>query len=259
MEDIMNQYLSSASLKTLAKGQLLGKYGTVIAAYLIHLLCIFTVNRAISLLIGTGTIIGILLSAIANFLLSLFSGYFLAGEAFIYLKIACNQRPLVSDLFHFFRGDTSKVISIQIITAGVTSVSFLPSTIVAYFLDQSLALRLTGRLTETSSPDALLFLLFVVLLLIAAVISIYVDLMLSQAFYLMLDFPDYPASRIIRMSIQLMKGNKGRLLYIELSFIPLLLLGGISCGIGLLWLLPYMAATYANFYLDLVRKKPLSE
>ena len=95
----MNQYLSSASLKTLAKGQLLGKYGTVIAAYLIHLLCIFTVNRAISLLIGTGTIIGILLSAIANFLLSLFSGYFLAGEAFIYLKIACNQRPLVSDLF----------------------------------------------------------------------------------------------------------------------------------------------------------------
>lgn len=254
----MNQYLSSASLKSLAKGQLLGKYGTVIAAYFIHFLCIFILNRSITLLIGGSSLISILLSCVASFILSLFSGYFLAGEAYIYLKIACSQRPLVSDLFHFFRGDTAKVLSIQVITAGVTAVSFLPSTLISYFLDRSILTDPESILINGAFSNAPLFLLMVILLLAGAAVSIYVDLMLSQAFYLMLDFPEYPASRIISMSIRLMKGNKGRLFYIELSFLPLILLGGLSCGIGLLWVLPYMAATHANFYLDLVRKKPLS-
>ena len=28
----------------------------------------------------------------------------------------------------------------------------------------------------------------------------------------------------------------------------------LTCGIGFLWLMPYMQATKANFYLDLVKK-----
>ena len=52
----------------------------------------------------------------------------------------------------------------------------------------------------------------------------------------------------------MMKGSKGRLFYIDLTFVPLMLLCVLTCGIGLLWLMPYMQATKANFYLDLVKQ-----
>ena len=47
-----------------------------------------------------------------------------------------------------------------------------------------------------------------------------------------------------------MSGNKGRLFYIQLSFFGLALLAVLSCGIGLLWLMPYMLTTEVFFYLD---------
>lgn len=48
-----------------------------------------------------------------------------------------------------------------------------------------------------------------------------------------------------------MEGNLGRLFYIELSFIGLALLGLLSCGIGMLWVTPYMMQVSVNFYRSL--------
>ena len=50
-------------------------------------------------------------------------------------------------------------------------------------------------------------------------------------------------------------GYSGRLFYIELSFLPLFLLGLISCCLPILWIYPYMEAVKANFYLDLMKKR----
>ena len=52
-----------------------------------------------------------------------------------------------------------------------------------------------------------------------------------------------------------MVGHKGRLFYIYVSFLPLLLVAMLSCGIGLLWLIPYMNATQTEFFLDLIQNK----
>ena len=49
--------------------------------------------------------------------------------------------------------------------------------------------------------------------------------------------------------------HKGRLFYLYVSFLPLILLGILSFGLALLWILPYMAATEAEFFLDLIRNK----
>ena len=252
----MNQHLSSASLKTLAKGQLLGKYGTVVRAAVLMWICILSIHMSVSFLIGTNTVISVLLYNAAQFLLQLLVGFFLAGEAYIYLKVACGQKPSIGDLFHCFGGDTSKVLHLQAVSAGISILCSLPAMILGIF-----ALRSIAQLTEVElntgniSGNAVLFLAYVMIYLAGTIISLYIDLILSQIYYLMLDFPEYSAKQILKMSIQLMKGHKGRLFYIQLSFIPLLLLSFLSCGIALLWLYPYMQATYANFYLDLVRKK----
>lgn len=48
-----------------------------------------------------------------------------------------------------------------------------------------------------------------------------------------------------------MEGNMGRFFYIELSFIGWALLGLLSCGIGMLWVTPYMMQVSVNFYRSL--------
>lgn len=255
----MEQYLSSVSLKTLAKGQLLGKYGTVVLVTVLQILCTAPISIIISsVIMGANGIFKIFVFCIAVFLLGLFVGYFTAGQAVIYLKIACNQLPQVSDLFYFFRGDASKLIYIQAILTGISTLCTLPSLIVGHYVNLSIAaLTPDALLADTLPINASLLLLYVVLYVAGTVIDIYIcSLLFSQVFYLMLDFPDYSGSQLLKMSIQLMKGSKGRLFYLILSFIPMLLLGVFSCGIALLWVTPYMQTTYANFYLDLIRKKP---
>lgn len=252
----MNQYLSSASLKTMAKGQLLGKYGTAIGALVLMQLCTLPISLAISFLIGTDTVITVLIYCAAEFLLQLFTGFFHAGQSFIYLKIACREKPEIGDLFYCFKGDTSKVLHLQAVLGGVSILCSLPALILGIFTTQSVNLTDTDAIAAGNIPiNPVLFLLYVIVYLAGMIITVYVGLMLSQVYYMMLDFPAYSASQLLKMSIQLMKGNKGRLFYIRLSFIPLLLLSLLSCGIALLWIYPYMQATYANFYLDVIKKK----
>ncbi len=253
----MNQYLSSASLKSLAKGQLLGKYGTVIGAYLLHFLCLIPIGIGITLFTATDTILGILFYCIVLFLFGLLSGYFIAGEAYIYLKIACNQTPFVSDLFHFFRGDTVKLFQIQAVLTIVDILCSLPSLLLSNHINQSLLSFDVSAAAQGALPvNASLFLIYIILYLAGTIINFYVhSLLFSQVFYLMLDFPEYTAPELLKKSARLMKGSIGRLLYISLSFVPLIILGAFSFGIAFLWILPYMEAVYANFYLDLIRKQ----
>lgn len=255
----MNHYLSSASLKSLAKGQLLGKYGTVIGAFVLHGLCIMPISMVLSLTIGTGTVIQTILYCLAIFLVNLFAGFFVAGEAYIYLKVACNQKPQIMDLFYCFRGDTMKVLQVQAVFAAVSLVCSLPAQIVSGFVNASLYTSAVVPSTEialdTPPVNGSLFLTYIILFLAGTIIEIFVKLLFSQVFYLMLDFPKYTAKELFHMSLRLMKGNIGRLFYLEISFLPLILLSFLSCGIALLWISPYMDATLANFYLDLIKKK----
>lgn len=250
----MNNYLSSASLKAQARGQLLGKYKMVVLIYLIHLILTVPLALAISAFIGTNSLGAIFIFCVANFLFDLFTGFFTAGEAYVYLKAACNQMPSAGDLFHCFKEDSQKVIYIQAVLAAISMASSLPALIAGHYMTLSFLGLLSGNLSGNTGSAAL-FLVYTILYLMGAAVDIFAKLLFSQAYYLMLDFPDYSPSQLLAMSVQLMKGSKGRLFYIQLSFLPLLFLGMLSFGIALLWLLPYMEAVSANFYLDLIKKK----
>jgi uncharacterized membrane protein len=72
----------------------------------------------------------------------------------------------------------------------------------------------------------------------------------SMAFYIMNDNPSIDIMEAIRQSKAMMHGNKGRLFCLHLSFIGWGLLSVLSCGIGFLWLGPYINAAVAAFYLE---------
>lgn len=238
----MNDYLSSASLKSLAKGQLLGKYGTLIGAYAIHMVCVYFATFSAAILVDTASIIGTIIYYIIAFIISLISGLFAFGEAYIYLKLACNQKVFVKDLFFGFTRSSDKILTVQAVLSLISMICGIPNILYLY-------------INNSAPENAYLFLLSVVLILTFSIANIILSLMFSQSYYLILDFPQYSAKDVLTKGMKLMKGSKGRLFYIYLSFIPLFLLGMLTCCIGFLWVLPYFQAVCANFYLDLMKKR----
>ena len=65
------------------------------------------------------------------------------------------------------------------------------------------------------------------------------------------DNPGISATDALRMSREMMKGFKGKLFMMYLSFIGWAILSVCTCYIGFLWLTPYMQASLANFYENL--------
>lgn len=77
----------------------------------------------------------------------------------------------------------------------------------------------------------------------------------SMTPFIMADNPDMSASDAITASTELMKGHKGDLFVLGLTFIGWELLCLLTLGIGYLWLNPYMNATYAAFYRQILRER----
>lgn len=73
--------------------------------------------------------------------------------------------------------------------------------------------------------------------------------------YLAAEYPEKDRKEIFMMSARMMKGNKLRTWVLELSFIGWFLLGALACGIGILFVMPYMQATLAELYLSLKEKR----
>ena len=70
----------------------------------------------------------------------------------------------------------------------------------------------------------------------------------AMAFFIKVDHPDYDWSACLKGSETMMKGHKGELFVLDLSFIGWVIASMFTFGIGLFWVSPYMECTRANFY-----------
>ena len=70
----------------------------------------------------------------------------------------------------------------------------------------------------------------------------------AMAFFIKVDHPDYDWSTCLKESDSMMKGHKGELFVLDLSFIGWIIVAMFTLGIGLFWVSPYMECTRANFY-----------
>ena len=94
--------------------------------------------------------------------------------------------------------------------------------------------------------------LWSLLLIIPGIIAAYRYAMVP---YLMAEFPDLGIMDAMRESKRLMKGNKWRLFCLEVSFFGWGLLGALTV-IGSLWVVPYIQAAMAAFYMDVTGRGP---
>lgn len=91
------------------------------------------------------------------------------------------------------------------------------------------------------------------LLIIPGIIAAY---RYAMAPYIMAQNPDIGVMDAIGQSKELMRGHKGRLFWLSLTFIGWVLLSVLTFGIGFLWLNPYMEAAQAAFYLERTDQLP---
>jgi len=76
----------------------------------------------------------------------------------------------------------------------------------------------------------------------------------SMMFYIMVDNPKMDAGEAQKKSIAMMKGYKGDLFVLYLSFIPWFILCGITFGLAAIYVVPYVNATVALYYEGLKKK-----
>ena len=233
----MGSFRSSSQLKDIAKEHSLGKYGTLIGANVI----IFAIQLLVSSLTTVSTSGSILLIIIENLItiiINILLGTLMSGKAYLYMNLLYSQTVSTSDIFFGLKQNPQKAVIIQSVFVLLDFLVTIPSQIV-------LILYL-----NSGSANLLSALIFV--LALGLIINVYVSLMYSQSFFILHDFPDRSAKEILSLSRNLMKGNKFRLFYINVSFIPLYILGCISLFVPLLWIGVYRYATNCAFYQDLI-------
>lgn len=72
----------------------------------------------------------------------------------------------------------------------------------------------------------------------------------AMTLYILRDYPELGPRGATLKSKLMMRGHKRELFLLNLSFIGWIALGIITCGIGLLFVYPYMRAAHAHFYND---------
>ena len=230
----------------MTRNQLSGKYGTFIGINVLYILITLVASNLMDLVLGTSSILNPLTATVetlgishtvvyylSTFILSLILSVLNIGLLKIALDTARGYDIRFQDLFFGFKHHPDRAILAQGVILLLTYLCILPgSTLCICGYQKSVTLLLTGA----------------AVLCVGLVIYLILSLMFSQTMFFLTDYIDIEAMQALKESVRIMRGKKGKLFYLQLSFIGIYLLGAIACGIGLLWVIPYMQVTMANFY-----------
>lgn len=243
---------TAAELKKRAKVTLSGSYGTavgamlIVAVFLIIMVMLYIgVSAFISIsqigeagYIRSGFMRSLVLMLVCYLLVVLLSSLALVGIRRMLYNMSIGRLFSLGDMLFAFIHRPHRFLGIYFINMAVGLIIGIP-----YFV-----VSVTARITDyIPILVALQFLMYLVQIIGIIVYGLY----FKMAGYLLMEDPERKVISCFRESAALMKGNKGRLFYLELSFIGMYLLGLGSFGIGLLWILPYTETTMIHFYLDI--------
>jgi len=177
--------------------------------------------------------------------LFLIMGPMLFGWNRFFLKIARHETADIGELFEGFKlfGKTLGAYALMGLFLGLWSLLLIIPGILAASL-----IPVLGQ-----SSDALVILLpfFILFCFLMAVPVIRAALSYSQLFYILSDHPEMGASEALTRSTQIMMGFKWKKFCLGWRFFGWGLLALFTCGIGFLWLYPYMMTANAQFYDDI--------
>lgn len=178
-------------------------------------------------------------------------------------------------LFRYFKVGYGKTIGLRVLYGLISFACSIPMLLGALPLTY-VSVKLGLHITLDQNPSDLvsvmggeysypiLFLLaclvFLVGCAVTIVLSFVVQYRYAMSFLILAEYPEISAIDALRNSANLMRGNKWRLFCLQISFIGWVLLATMcTCGIGVMFLTPYMSAATAAFYDDIANRAAARE
>lgn len=230
---------TAPQLKASAREHLTGRYSVVIIAYMMAALITNIPSLVISYTVNTNTLAGNLIDTGVTLILNFILTIFLVGQNRICLRYARSREAVpVSEMWYGFKGRADEII----ITCFLYFIRFL---IYSVPFIAALACYLKLDLPVLFGSLSIIFLIFMI------VMWVKLELDYALTFFLIIDYPEESPGKLLQHSRQLMKGNRGRLFYLQLSFIGMYLLVLLSFGLAMFWVYPYTRMTFTEFYLHI--------
>lgn len=178
---------------------------------------------------------------------SFVSAPFTVALSLIYLNLVNGVRPKVADIFEGFH-IYKKTVGLYWWVSLFSFLWMLPTY-------AGMALIAVGTNTMRGNGSEMLGVAMTIfgglLTLAAMVFGMIKVLRYTQAFYVLADQPERGVRDCLNESKRLMKGHCGEYFVLTLTFLGWIVLGAFTLCILYIWLVPYMNATFANYYYKL--------
>lgn len=244
-------------LKALAKRALLGNYGTVVGSMIVGYLALFAMMIPMIIIVivivaanvsagsspGMGTAVGLVAALGIWYILVLFASMlFMLGITRICYQFCIGQEGKLGDTLYAFKNHPFRFAGLSMLLMLLMLLSSIPG----------IALMIGGQLMVRGVAGLVLYVAGYVLTFFLAIA---VALRYFMAVFILLEEPWRKVGDCIRLSKEMMDGNKMRLFKLQVSFFGILLLTYVTFGIGMLWVTPYMICTNIYFYLSVKEEK----
>lgn len=230
-------------LKRIARGNLQGHFLTFMRVYIFCALITSLLEIPFSLMtneipFSTPNII----YYIATILIGIASVVLTAGQYRLHLRLARSGEIHLSEVFMTLRFHSDQFIFTEMMLFGISLISMLP-------MFGGIYLIYTGN-------DMQDYIIAFVASIISFILGTYISLTFDLVYFAMIDNENLSMIQALKYTKQMVHTHRKRYLYMQLSFIGMLLLCGLSFGLGFLWVQPYMIHTTALFYLDVKGELP---
>lgn len=224
-------------LKRIARGNLTGNYMEFIRTFVFCNIITSLIEMPFSMMtneaqFSTQNII----YYVAVILISIASVVLTAGQYRMHLSVARSGKAHPADLFFPVKYHADRFIFTELILFGISLVAMIP--------------MIGGVILVYTQTDSKYYVGALILALVSLVMTAYLSLTFDLVYCVLNDNEDLGMMKALKFTKELVTTHRRRYLYLQLSFLPMLLLVGLSFGTAIFWVQPYMTQTITLFYLD---------
>lgn len=234
---------SSSELKLISRNNLAGNWGCSILASLavVSILPITTLIITVlgDIIAAIAPIIGAIIGICYIIIIVIIVIILRLGTCKFYLNLNRHLALSISDIFSGFSGGAGRFIIANLLKGLISFLCFLPAE---FFIFQSLTPSMS-----VNDISIILILIGSLFYVSGIILFLYFAFGFSMTQFILIDDCSKTAIDGMKESWRLMKGNKGRYFYINISFSGWAFLAAIPCGLGYLLLIPYINCVCAIF------------
>ncbi|MCR5675139.1 MAG: DUF975 family protein [Lachnospiraceae bacterium] len=235
--------MTSSELKHFSQRKLSGKYGVTIAVTLTVFVSNLLLSMIVQWLVPPDSVALFFAYTVVVFLVDLLFGLLVSGRTYLYMNILYDREVSFADLKQGFLEHPEKAMFLQLPFALAGSLATTPVEFYQIFY------------YNRQQADRNMLFLCMLIGTAGIIVSVILELVFSQVFYLLHDFPEKAVPDLFRASAKLMRGHKGQYFLLLLSYVPWLMLSAMLFFIPALFIISQMYAAQTAFYQNLTGRK----